>query len=131
VFIFNPLEPSAFGNISMACGVYFLTNELKKTWSEAKEFCCEIGMNLVSIYSLEKPNCIYDLLAKRKLQFIFRVLFCFWKYLHVFPIMSCIVSYISICILVFYVSSPNPNFSIYLCNIFIIMLTCLWKKQID
>jgi len=71
-FISNPPEPAAFGNISMICGVYLLTSELKKTWSEAKKFCRDIGMNLVSIYSLEKQNCLYDLLAKRKLQFVFR-----------------------------------------------------------
>jgi hypothetical protein len=71
-FISNLPEPTAFGNTSLICGVYFLTNELKKTWSEAYKFCCEFRMNLVSVYSLEKQNCLYDLLAKRKLQFTFR-----------------------------------------------------------
>jgi hypothetical protein len=69
----------------MLCGVSFLTSELKKTWFEAKKFCCEIGMNLVSIYSLEKQNCLYNLLVMRKIAIYFQGVIFVWKYLHFFP----------------------------------------------
>jgi hypothetical protein len=61
----NLPEPTAFGNITMKCGVYFLNSELEKTWSDAKQYCCDVGMNLVSVFSLEKQHCLYDLLSKR------------------------------------------------------------------
>jgi len=67
IHLYTHPEPTAHGNISLKCGVYFLLSEHTKKWSEANQFCCERGMYLVSIYSLEKQHCLYDLLNERML----------------------------------------------------------------
>jgi hypothetical protein len=28
------------------------------SWSEAKQFCCKLGMHLVSVYSVDKQDCL-------------------------------------------------------------------------
>jgi len=35
------------------------------TWSEAEQFCCSIGMNLLTVFSVQKQRCLYDVLSTR------------------------------------------------------------------
>jgi hypothetical protein len=38
---------------------------LQASWSEARNFCCKLGMNLVSVYSVEKQDCLSDEFQKK------------------------------------------------------------------
>jgi hypothetical protein len=39
---------------------WFMDNILQASWSEARKFCCKLGMNLVTVYSVEKQDCLSD-----------------------------------------------------------------------
>jgi len=71
------LEPTLLGQWVEGCGVKFLVpnlevNKIKifiqkavkiffqATWSEAQQFCCKLGMSLVTIYSIDKQYCLFD-----------------------------------------------------------------------
>lgn len=62
------LEPTAFGKISSMCGVYLLLGQQQKTWQEAETFCCSVGMNLLTIFSMEKLSCLYDVFSTGSLK---------------------------------------------------------------
>jgi hypothetical protein len=33
-------------------------HDLQASWSEARNYCCKLGMNLVTVYSIEKQDCL-------------------------------------------------------------------------
>lgn len=72
-YFFLYLEPTAFGNISSMCGVYLLLGQQQKTWQEAEKFCCSVGMNLLTIFSVEKLSCLYNVFSTGSLKLCAKV----------------------------------------------------------
>jgi hypothetical protein len=72
------VDPSHLGDWKHGCGVWhlipkievrssasflkyiFIHHELKETWKGARDYCCQLGMSLLTIYSVEKQSCLYD-----------------------------------------------------------------------
>lgn len=65
LIFWNSKEPTAYGKLNKKCGVYLLVNENLATWTEAEEYCCSIGMDLLTVFSVEKQTCLFDVLSKR------------------------------------------------------------------
>jgi len=80
------LEPHLLGKWVEGCGVTFFIPNLQvlltihgamenfvtliqAAWSEAKNYCCKLGMSLVTFYSSEKQICTFDALNSIKSPF--------------------------------------------------------------
>ncbi|XP_065346454.1 uncharacterized protein LOC135943717 [Cloeon dipterum] len=55
-------KPRSLGDWKSACGVRFLIHNQMKDWFGALEFCCSLGMRLLSVQSYEKLNCLDSVL---------------------------------------------------------------------
>ncbi|XP_059478203.1 uncharacterized protein LOC132198282 [Neocloeon triangulifer] len=55
-------DPLSYGSWTQACGMITLVSNYAVPWAEAKKICCALGMELVSIRSVEKLNCVQNVL---------------------------------------------------------------------
>ncbi|XP_059471895.1 uncharacterized protein LOC132194560 isoform X2 [Neocloeon triangulifer] len=49
------------GTFQTKCGKLYYFSRVKKTWANARNYCCSIGMDLDSLYLIEKAQCIAEI----------------------------------------------------------------------
>ncbi|XP_065334628.1 uncharacterized protein LOC135935925 [Cloeon dipterum] len=60
------LKPNRLGEWRTSCGVRYLFYKEKLSWKDSLEFCCSLGMRLVSVQSYEKTICLADIIPKKR-----------------------------------------------------------------
>ncbi|XP_065335077.1 uncharacterized protein LOC135936249 isoform X2 [Cloeon dipterum] len=58
------IKPSRLGEWKTSCGVSFLIHNKDMVWEKAIEFCCTLGMRLLSVQSFEKLACLDRVIPK-------------------------------------------------------------------
>ncbi|CAB3378806.1 Hypothetical predicted protein [Cloeon dipterum] len=56
------------GEWKTSCGVRFLISKSRLRWKDSLDFCCSLGMRLVSIQSFEKLMCLESVVPNEELQ---------------------------------------------------------------
>ncbi|CAB3373091.1 Hypothetical predicted protein [Cloeon dipterum] len=56
------LKPHILGEWMTSCGVRYLKAKQEMSWKDALDFCCSLGMHLVSVQSYEKLQCMNSIL---------------------------------------------------------------------
>ncbi|XP_065344318.1 uncharacterized protein LOC135942233 [Cloeon dipterum] len=56
------LKPYLLGEWKTACGVRFLTTTREMSWKESFDYCCRLGMRLLTVQSVEKLSCLSEIL---------------------------------------------------------------------
>ncbi|XP_059473445.1 uncharacterized protein LOC132195453 isoform X2 [Neocloeon triangulifer] len=52
------------GTFQARCGKFYYFSRVKKTWENARNYCCSMGMDLESLYLSEKRECIAQIFRK-------------------------------------------------------------------
>ncbi|XP_059468976.1 uncharacterized protein LOC132192823 [Neocloeon triangulifer] len=52
------IRPQLLGRWVKSCSVYYLIPKITATWKGAIDYCCSLGMRLLTIYSYEKQYCL-------------------------------------------------------------------------
>ncbi|XP_065351876.1 uncharacterized protein LOC135947162 [Cloeon dipterum] len=56
------IKPNLLGTWKTSCGVRYLMSDKIMDWRSAMNFCCSLGMNIISVQSQEKLNCLDNIL---------------------------------------------------------------------
>ncbi|XP_059469427.1 uncharacterized protein LOC132193075 [Neocloeon triangulifer] len=52
------------GTFSSSCGLTYYISRMKKSWADARNYCCSIGMDLASVNLIEKIDCLSQVFTK-------------------------------------------------------------------